>query len=182
MKLSIHMMILNGAKVVGRALRPFATDDQVMEYLSGNPFSSKGQLRPSRRSLGSRVRSLLGLLGLPISIESWKCDQCERVGEGDGNSFFALEEIDHFLEFRCRGSLRRDWATPRLSSPGDHHSRARMYCHRLRCRGWRPMSSLASGVEGRESLCPCHNPGSALFGGAWIADQELTGLLAEAKS
>jgi len=48
-----------------------------------------------------------GLLGLPISIESWECDQCERVGEGDANFSFALEEIDHFLEFRCRGSLRR---------------------------------------------------------------------------
>ena len=48
-----------------------------------------------------------GLMGLPVIIESWECDLCERVGEGDGNSYFALEEIDHFLESRCRGSLRR---------------------------------------------------------------------------
>jgi hypothetical protein len=48
-----------------------------------------------------------GLLGLPISIESWECDLCEKIGKGDANSFFALEEIDHFLESQCRGSLRR---------------------------------------------------------------------------
>ena len=48
-----------------------------------------------------------GLLGLPVNIESWKCCQCEKIGKGDANSFFALEEIDHFLESRCRGSLRR---------------------------------------------------------------------------
>ena len=48
-----------------------------------------------------------GLMGLPVIIESWVCDLCEKIGKGDANSFFALEEIDHFLEFRCRGSLRR---------------------------------------------------------------------------
>ena len=49
----------------------------------------------------------LGLLGLPVSIEPWECDLCEKIGKGDANSFFALDEIDHFLESRCRGSLRR---------------------------------------------------------------------------
>ena len=48
----------------------------------------------------------LGLLGLPVNLESWKCDQCGKIGKGNANSLFALEEIDHFLDSRCRGSLR----------------------------------------------------------------------------
>lgn len=37
---------------------------------------------------------------------SWKCDQCGKIGCGDESAFFALEETDHCLEFRCNGSLR----------------------------------------------------------------------------
>ena len=46
--------------------------------------------------------------GLDASVhaDEWKCDLCGAVGMGDANSFFALSEIDHFLEARCRGSLR----------------------------------------------------------------------------
>ena len=37
----------------------------------------------------------------------WKCDLCGKTGKGDAHSFFSLDEVEHFLEARCIGSLRQ---------------------------------------------------------------------------
>jgi len=39
--------------------------------------------------------------------DTWKCERCGKIGMGDADSFFSLAEIDHFLDSRCKGSLRR---------------------------------------------------------------------------
>ena len=41
------------------------------------------------------------------SSSIWKCDLCGKTGKGDAHSFFSLDEVEHFLETRCIGSLRR---------------------------------------------------------------------------
>jgi hypothetical protein len=46
--------------------------------------------------------------------ETWKCDLCGAIGKGDASSFFGLAEIEHFLESRCKGSLRQH-AVPELA-------------------------------------------------------------------
>ena len=45
-------------------------------------------------------------LKIPSHDGGWKCDLCGTTGRGDASMFFALSEIEHFLEARCRGSLR----------------------------------------------------------------------------
>jgi hypothetical protein len=45
-------------------------------------------------------------LGTSFPGAGWKCDLCGVAGWGDASSFFALSEIDHFLEAGCTGSLR----------------------------------------------------------------------------
>ena len=91
MKLSIHMMILNGAKVVERALRPFATLDaevvvvdtgstdytpEIIEHLCGEEF-------PGDYGLSSRLRCRIAARLTPEShpdlyfrdsASSWRTD------------------------------------------------------------------------------------------------------------
>ena len=57
-------------------------------------------------------------LGIAKNLKSspgsvaWKCDLCGKAGQGDASTYFALEEVEHFLDFRCKGSLQPYHYTP----------------------------------------------------------------------
>ena len=39
-------------------------------------------------------------------LSSWECDVCHESGLGDDSTFYAEEEVEHFLTTGCPGSLR----------------------------------------------------------------------------
>ena len=108
--------------------------------------------------------------------DTWKCERCGKIGMGDATSFFSLAEIDHFLDTRCKGSLRRH-TVPELAAASHVQEESRAPAQVTTCLSRTSPPSFAQGTV-QESLIirrpgswfpPMENESIAIGYNAWLA-------------
>ena len=113
--------------------------------------------------------------------ETWKCDLCGAIGKGDASSFFGLTEIEHFLESRCRGSLRQHAVA--LYAQQENRTPAQIAIGLNRASPSIAQSNRQpDAAESRGLMRRRVENGYLLRGGASIAAQELDVMLRDTKS